>query len=214
MSKHHKPNNKKVITMDKASLEEVNHHRGILGEALKILTSDQNNINLIEKCLQSLSIINQKQIYELAEEIYEVMLSVKDLRVHAIETLGVWLHMSWFKDQAYYLFVNDINVDVQFSALLSWASYYTGSKNPLVLEKLYQILVNEDYAVVIRKLALSGILNVSNCRDKMNNTLAFNVTNITSPQTFYEQINWDLITNIMKQYVAGSLKIHPISTRF
>ena len=126
------------------------------------------------------------------------MLAVKDLRVQAIETLGVWLHISWFKDQAYYLFVNDISVDVQFTALLSWASYYTGSKDPLVLEKLYQILINEHYAIPLRKVALSWILNVSNCRDKMDNALAFNVTNITFPQTFYEQINWELITKIMK----------------
>jgi len=214
VSKHHKTNNKKVTAMDQASREEVNYHRQILGKVLEILPNDQNNINLVEKCLHSLSIINQKQIYELAEEVYEVMLEVKDLRVHAIETLGVWLHIPWFKNIPYYVFANDINVDVQFTALLSWTSYYTGSKSPLVLEKLYQILINEHYAIPIRKVALSGILNVSNYRYERHNTLASNLMNITSPQTFHEQINWDLITKIMKKYVSGSLKIHPISTKF
>ena len=59
---------KKVLTMDKASLAEVNHHSQILGKALVILPNDRNNIDLLEKCLYSLSMINQKQIYELAEE--------------------------------------------------------------------------------------------------------------------------------------------------
>ena len=97
--------------------------------------------------------------------------------------------------------------------MLSWTSYYTGSKNPLVLEKLYQILINEHYAIPIRKVALNGILNVSNCRYERHNALASNLMNITSPQTFHEQINLDLLIKIMKKYVPGSLKIHPVSTR-
>ena len=59
---------KKVLTMDKASLAEANHPSPILGKALVILPNDRNNIDLLEKCLYSLSMINQKQIYELAEE--------------------------------------------------------------------------------------------------------------------------------------------------
>ncbi len=38
-----------------------------------------------------------------------------------------------------------------------------------------------------------------------------NLINMISKKTFYEHINWEIITNIMQTYAPGSLKICPIA---
>lgn len=200
MLKQTKHNNKKIINIHKTPAAELKQYRKILNRSLEILPN-QTDIILFERTLHTISIINQKQICELADEVYKIMETVVDLREHAIETLGFWLKIPWFKEQAYEIFTNNPDVKVKFSALLSWVSYYINSKCPLVLEKLYKILINETQAVTIRKLALSGILNVSGSKANLINT-----TN-SKKLKFNEQINWKAIIKILKKYAPDALKI-------
>ena len=51
------------------------------------------------------------------------LIVIKDLRSLAVETLGFWLRVPWFKQPAYEIFVNDPDLEVKFSASLSWVSY-------------------------------------------------------------------------------------------
>ncbi len=88
---------------------------------------------------------------------------------------------------------------------------YTGTKDPMVLEKLYTILINDNNPIPIRKIALTGILNVSDFSYKQSDPSMANLMNMISKKIFYEHINWEIITNIMKTYAPGSLKICPIA---
>lgn len=194
--------------MNEITVNEIKNYQQILARALEILPNQEDAV-LFEQSLHIISIISQYQIVELADEVFKIM-EIKDLRSLAIETLGFWLHLPWFKEQAYEIFVNDPDLEVKFSALLSWTSYYTGSKDPIVLEKLYMILINDNNPIPIRKVALTGILNVSDFNYKKSDPVMANLMNITSKKPFHEQIDWSIIIKIMKTYVPKTLKIYPI----
>ena len=194
--------------MKKRTVDQIKHYQQILSKALAILPNKEDLV-LFEQSIHAISMINQYQIFELAETVFKIIV-IKDLRSLAVETLGFWLHVPWFKQSAYEIFVNDPDLEVKFSALLSWVSYYTGTKDPIVLEKLYTILINDNNPIPIRKIALTGILNISDFNYKQSDPSMANLMNMISKKTFYEHINWEIITNIMKTYAPESLKIYPI----
>lgn len=195
--------------MNKEIANKITYCQHILDMALEVLPK-QKNIELFEKTLDVISMINQHRIMELSDRILKIM-GIKDLRSLAIESLELWLQMPCFKEQSYEIFLSNTDSEVKFSALLSWASYYRGTKDPVVLEKLYVILINEHQPVPIRSIAFTGILNVSGFGYKRDDLSMANLMNISSNTTFNEQINWSIIIKLLKTHAPKVLKIRSIN---
>ena len=194
--------------MNEEIANKVAYCQQILDQALDILPK-QKDLELFDKALEAISMINQYQIIELSNLVQKIM-EIKELKSLAVESLGFWLQVPCFKEQAYKMFLEDPDPEIKYTALLSWASYYVGTKNPIVLKKLYMILINDKYPVPIRSIALTGILKVSTFKYKHDYLSMANLMNITSKEIFFEQVNWQVIMKIMKIYAPKALKIYPI----
>lgn len=203
-----KNSSKQLFNTFKINIEDLKNYKQILTEALIVLPYKDDTV-LCRQVLNTISMINQYQILELSNEITK-LLTLKQLRSFAIESLGFWLQVPSFKQHAYKIFLDDPELEVKFTALLAWASYYTASKDPAVLTKLYNILINDNYAFPIRKAALAGILNVSGVRYKTSELGILNLMHVESTKDFYHNINWNIVTNIMKIFAPEALKVYPI----
>ena len=216
MSRQAKLNIQKInINHNKASIEEVIEYKQTLIDALEIL-SQKFDEALFEKALYALLMIGTKRIYELTDEIYKIMNNIKSLRNNAIFTLGFfsYLHLPEFKDQAYEIFIKDSDQDTKFNALQVWISYYYKSKNPLVLEGLYKILINENYDRDIRIAALSGIFEVVGFFPRSEEKIYIaNLMNCKTPKEFNDRVDWKEVTKVLRKYAPDALKIYPIKTK-
>ncbi len=111
--------------------------------------------------------IGKKRLYELKEEVYPYL---KDacirLRIQAIRTLGYdcgdGLNLPEFKDMAYEIWLNDPDNGVKEAAINEWVTYHVGSKDPIILKYLYNIVYSERYTIHARIVALLGIMEVAN----------------------------------------------------
>lgn len=190
------------------SSKQLNSYQLILNKAINILPYKEDPI-LLDMTLNVIATINQYHITELVGELLK-LISVKYLRSLIVESLGFWLQVPSFKVQAYQLFLKDLDLEVKMTALMAWASYYYNSKNAIVLIKLYNILLDPIYPFSIRKVAFVNILHVSGCCYCISDLYLIAKSQPKSPKDFFEQINWQLITNIMQYFAPQALKIYPI----
>ena len=123
-----KNSSKQLFNTFKINIEDLKNYKQILTEALIVLPYKDDTV-LCRQVLNTISIVNQYQILELSNEIAK-LLTLKQLRSFAIESLGFWLQVPSFKQHAYKIFLDDPELEVKYTALLAWASYYTASKDP------------------------------------------------------------------------------------
>ena len=198
-----------------ASKEETAEYKQILIDILNVLPQNFDK-NLFEKALYTISMIGTKQIYELTDELYKIMDSVKILRNNVIFVLGFssHLHLPQFMDKAYDIFLKDSDPDTKFTALQVWISYYYNSQDPGVLKELYKILIDENYNRDIRITALSGIFEVRGFFPSADKKIYIaNLMNCRTPKEFNDRVDWEEITKVLKKHAPNALRIYPIKTK-
>ena len=170
--------------------------------------------NITLNAMGILSIAGKKGLYELVPELYQ-LLDYWDpyLRQPAVANLGWWLKVPEFKDRSYEIFINDEDEHVQFSALESWTSYYINSKNPMVLEELYKILINDNYYESIKEAALSGIFDVIGVKSKFYDVFTSDLMRCNTPEEFNSKVEWKEVIDLLRKYAPNALKNYPIKQK-
>jgi hypothetical protein len=168
------------------------------------------NVELSDHTVEVLIIIGKEQVYELSNEMYDLLDSDDEVvRETVVETLGATtgLNLPEFKETAYKIWLEDKDENVRQSALATWASYYIGSKNPEVLKILYKILVDENYPIDHRRTAMQKIFSVSgepsNFYNPFDKSKHFYM--VSSHIELNQKIDWNEIKAIMKKYVPDAL---------
>ena len=126
----------------------------------------------------------------------------------AITTLGLStrLHLPEFKDVAYKIWLEDKDDIVKNAALRSWVSYYSNTKNAEILKKLYRILMDENYAIDHRRVAMQEIFYVAGERPKFYDPFQDrHLYMLNSHEEFNQKIDWDEIKAIMKKHAPDAI---------
>ena len=111
--------------------------------------------------------IGKGKIYELKDEIFPYLKDADpSLRETAVRALGrSWgkgLNLPEFKDMAYEIWLNDPDNGVKEAAIDEWITYHVGSKDPIILKYLYNIVYSDQHTIHTRVVALLGIMEVAN----------------------------------------------------
>ena len=110
--------------------------------------------------------VGKEKIYELKDEVYPYLNNIDpSFRETAIRALGFgWgkgLNLPEFRDIAYKMWLNDPNDRVKEAALDEWITYYAGSKEPVILKCLYNIIYSNQCTIHARVVALLGFIEVA-----------------------------------------------------
>ena len=172
-------------------------------------------INLIEivtsNAMSILSIAGKEELYDLVPEMLELLNSWNSFfRQLSVSNLGFWLRIPEFKDIAYEIFINDEDDSVKFSALQSWISYYVDTKNSLILEELYKVLINDNYEESIRYISLNGIFKVADIKPIFYDIGTSKFMKCQTPEEFNSKVDWQEVTSLLKKYAPNALKHYPI----
>jgi len=198
---------------DNLSIEEM---KEILRQAIALKENEDNQFvrDVWSNAMKILSIAGKRELYDLVPELYELLNSWEPyFRQGAVSNLGHWLNIPEFKDKSYEIFMNDKSSKVKFSALLSWGSYYMNTKNPLVLEELYKILINETYDSGIREVALGEIFDVVGVRPNFYDPYTSKLIKCQTPQEFNSKVDWKEVIGLLRKYAPDALKIYPINRK-
>lgn len=194
-----------------AKIEDVKYMRNKLKEIKMVNGSLKSNFKLFEECLSILSTISNEEIYELKDDVYNLLTCSDDfIRDEVVATLGFpnRLYLPEFRDTAYEIWLNDDNDMVRRTALSSWCGYYRESKNKKVLKELYNIINNNNLSIDIRVTAYSGIFSTVSFNhpsyDPVNDMDA--LLSCETNEEFNNLVNWDAIRDIMRQYAPEALK--------
>lgn len=175
----------------------------------KELEITNENSWIYDDALSAFSMIGKEKIYELASDIYQFLKCGDEvLRKKAVTTLGLStrLHLSEFKDIAYKIWLEDESNSVRNAALRAWTSYYSNTQNKEVLKKLYKILLNENYSVADRRIAMQDIFYVSGEIPKFYDPFQDrHLYTLNSHEEFNQKIDWDEVRSIMKKYAPDAL---------
>ena len=188
--------------------------RDILTVAKSIFCKDDNfdrkrHKELYRDTLSSFSYIGKEKIYELSPYVNEFTKCPNTvLREAAVTTLGLStrLHLPEFKDIAYKIWLEDNDSIVRNAALRAWTSYYSNSQNKEVLKTLYKILLNENYSIADRRVAMQDIFYVSGETPKFYDPFQDkHLYLLKSHEEFNQKIDWDEIRAIMGKYAPNAL---------
>lgn len=164
---------------------------------------------LYRDTLDAFSYIGKEKFYELAPYVNQFIKCPNIvLKEAAIVTLGLStrLHLPEFKDVAYKIWLEDKDDIVKNAALRSWASYYNNTKNSEILKKLYRILMDENYAIDHRRVAMQDIFYVAGETPKFYDPFQDrHLYMLNSHEEFNQKIDWDEIKAIIKKYAPGAL---------
>lgn len=165
-----------------------------------------SDLDLHGKLADALIDVGKKKIHVLKEELYPYLKDIyPPFRVEAIKSLG-WdtrLKLPTFKNKAYEIWKTDPEEEVREVALISWAGYYYETKDPEVLQELYDIAKSENFPVETRRSALVCLMDVANTQvDKSEQTrILFDESE--SHIEFNAIVDWALINQIMKTCIPG-----------
>jgi hypothetical protein len=128
-----------------------------------------NDLELHNAVGEALIDVGKEQIYELADEIYPYLNDpFSEFRAEAVRTLG-WSSRLRIKEfclnQAYDIWEKDPDEEVKIAALAAWIYFYSETKNPEILCKLYNILLEQKFYPRIGAYALDGILDIADARE-------------------------------------------------
>jgi hypothetical protein len=152
--------------------------------------------------------IGKDKIYELTEEVYLYLDDpYSEFRAEAVKTLG-WntrLGIDEFcKNQAFKIWEQDPDEDVRRAALGAWGNYYSMTKNKDVLQKLYDILVSEEYSCRTRAWALEDFLHVSSHFERPGGGYdIFALGDLEDHEEFNKAVDWNRVSQIMTECVPG-----------
>lgn len=153
--------------------DQLLHHLTNLGKRIQIERAEKNILKVeIEKLLDHPSEI---------------------IREAAIRVLGFYWALPEYRETALNMFQNDLDEDVQTTALMAWASTYKNTNNKDVISFLYKIAKDISYNMPIRIEAYANIFTVSN------------IPASSWPKTTFEwkyfekEANWELVKDIIKQ---------------
>ena len=167
------------------------------------------NRELFSESISILSLIGKEKTYELSKEVYDLLDSLDEVvRETVVQTLGAstGLSLPEFKETAYKMWLEDEDANVRKAALIAWASYYGGTKNPAVLKILYKILVDESYPIDHRRTAMEDIFTVSGEPSNFYNPFkSRQFYMLSSHAELNEKIDWNEIKAIMKKYAPDVL---------
>lgn len=164
------------------------------------------DLELHNELTEALIDVGKNRIFELKEEIYPYLTdNFPTFRLEAIKSLG-WdtrLKLLTFKSKAYEIWKTDPEEEVREVALIAWAGYYYETKDPKVLQELYDIAKSENFSVETRRSALVCLMDVANTQvDKSEQTrILFDESEEHSE--FNALVDWDLINQIMKTCIPG-----------
>jgi len=194
-------------------MQSRNEEIEVFRKTLKLAKTDlyQNgkcNVELSCDTVDVLSLIGKEKIYELSREVYDLLDSSDEVvRGTVVETLGAstGLSLPEFKEIAYKMWLQDEDADVREAALIAWASYYHGTKNPKVLKILYKILMDETYPVEHRRTAMQSIFLVSNEPSNFYDPFkSRNFYMLSSHAELNQKIDWNEIKAIIKKYAPDA----------
>ena len=204
----------KELSCDEIDELSISEMKTILQQAALITEEDESSDvlwNITSNAMYILSIAGKRQIYDLVPELYKLLDHWDPyLREPAVANLGWWLKVPEFKERVYEIFVNDENHNVKFSALQSWTSYYADTQNSSVLEELYKILINDNYYVGVRDVALMGIFDVIGVKSNFYDPYTSDLIRCNLPSEFNSKVEWKEVTDLLKKYAPNALKNYPI----
>ena len=202
---------KKLTPQERDNLS-ITEMKEILQQAITLKDED-NKFNRIitSNTMKILSIAGKEELYDLVPEMFELLNSWNSFfRQLSVSNLGFWLRISEFKDMAYEIFINDQDDSVQFSALLSWTAYYANTRDSIVLEQLYKILINDNYDESIKSVSLDGIFEVIGIKPKFYDIGTSKFMRCQTPEEFNSKVDWQEVTYLLKKYAPNALKHYPI----
>ena len=153
----------------------------------------------------------KEELYELIPDIFK-MLNCKDglLRGQAIITLSfdTRLQSPEAKDIAYKMWLEDDDEGVRESALMAWTAFYTNTKDPKILKKLYEIIKSKNHPVAHRFEALRNIYAVSQVKSESYNPYSRKFCNYPKKthEEFEQLVDWEEIKSILKKYAPDAMK--------
>lgn len=205
----------KKLTFEERDELSIPEMKAILQQAVLIKEEESNDRilrNIKSNAMGILSIAGKRGLYELVPELYQLVDHWDPyLRAPAVSNLGCWLKVPEFKERVYEIFINDDSDDVKFSALQSWRTYHRGTANKLVIEQLYKILINDNYDISVREVALMGIFEVIGVWPESFDPYTSDlIMQCNTPAEFNSKVEWKEVTELLKKYAPDALKNYPI----
>lgn len=153
--------------------------------------------------------VGKEKIYELKDEILQYLKDENPyFREQAIRVLGYdngdGLNIPEIKELAYEFWLNDPDDNVRYAALDEWSRCYSFSKDPKVLQYLYNIFHSDKYSSDIRMKALLNFMIVAEDISNIEVDDIFDLGEIKDSKLFLEAMNnrfFNKIEDIMKKYV-------------
>jgi len=172
---------------------------------LEFLNYEVQDDELFQQALDALALIGEKKIYELKEEVYQLVNFWEPIiRGEAVATLGYKnrLYLQGFRDEAYKIWKNDPDETVRGIALGAWTDLLRNTKNKHVIKELYSTLKNNNETGYVRLAALSGIFLVSNEPSDSYDTWIIGSKYIDSetPEEFNSLVDWEDVHKVIRKY--------------
>lgn len=142
--------------------------------------------------------IGKKHLYDFEGTVNELLSHEEpEVRRAAVMVLSTYWERKDFVSISEEIWNNDSDDLVRVTALISWFSYYVGSYDKEVTNKLYYLLSSKDTDFDMRKEAMRGIylVNGKKVPEKIIDDLDF----VYEEEEFHSHVNWDKIQEIIKE---------------
>ncbi|WP_010304307.1 hypothetical protein [Candidatus Odyssella thessalonicensis] len=187
----------------------------IFEEAKKTPRNDEGYLpeKLEIKVGRAIADAGREGYYQFTDDIWAYLNYPWDhLQEEAIQSLG-FSHKIYdpnFREEAYKIWHDETRADdTRRIAFVIWFGYYRNTKDSSVLEDLYKVL-SQSSNYLMRARAYYGIIEVCDIPFKYNEKLKIlNLGDKKSHEYINEQVDWDRIHQLMRQYAPNVELVDP-----